>query len=159
MPAAAGGPGRRQRCHRRAQEDRTTTSRRHRRPSPNRRTFRSYSLHVDVPVVTIDAHILPKTGCRWHLPVEMASEHFKVWEDGVPQKIQSVTVSKAPITAVLLVEFAATNYTFMYDALNCVVHVRFQPAAAGLGGGGRVRYEDAHPGGLYPGQADHLRRA
>ena len=36
----------------------------------------------------------------------------------MPQKIQSVTISKAPITAVLLVEFAATNYNFMYDALN-----------------------------------------
>jgi len=29
-----------------------------------------------------------------------------------------VTISQAPITAVLLVEFAATNYNFMYDALN-----------------------------------------
>ena len=27
-------------------------------------------------------------------------------------------MSKAPITAVLLVEFASTNYNFMYDALN-----------------------------------------
>ena len=36
----------------------------------------------------------------------------------MPQKIQSVTKSKAPITAVLLVEFAATNYNFMVDALN-----------------------------------------
>jgi VWFA-related protein len=52
------------------------------------------------------------------LPVDVAKEHFKIWEDGVPQKIQSVTISKAPITAVLLVEFAATNYNFMYDALN-----------------------------------------
>ena len=48
----------------------------------------------------------------------MAKEHFKIWEDGVPQQIQSVTVSKAPITAVLLVEFASTSYQFMYDALN-----------------------------------------
>ena len=36
----------------------------------------------------------------------------------MPQQIQSVTMSQAPITAVLLVEFAATNYNFMYDALN-----------------------------------------
>ena len=27
-------------------------------------------------------------------------------------------MSQAPITAVLLVEFASTNYNFMYDALN-----------------------------------------
>ncbi len=77
-----------------------------------------YSLHVDVPVVTVDAHVLQKDGRPLALPVDVAKEHFKIWEDGVPQKIQSVTISKAPITAVLLVEFAATNYNFMYDALN-----------------------------------------
>jgi VWFA-related protein len=77
-----------------------------------------YSLHVDVPVVTVDAHVLQKDGRPLSLPVDVAKEHFKIWEDGVPQKIQSVTISKAPITAVLLVEFAATNYNFMYDALN-----------------------------------------
>ncbi len=77
-----------------------------------------YSLHVNVPVVTIDAHVMGKDGRPLDLPVDVVQEHFKVWEDGVPQKIQSVTKSKAPITAVLLVEFAATNYNFMYDALN-----------------------------------------
>ncbi len=59
-----------------------------------------------------------RTGARCRCPLDVAKEHFKIWEDGVPQKIQSVTISKAPITAVLLVEFAATNYNFMYDALN-----------------------------------------
>ena len=87
-------------------------------------------------MVTVDAHVLQKDGRPLALPVDVAKEHFKVWEDGVPQKIQSVTISKAPITAVLLVEFAATNYNFMYDALNCVVRLRLQPAAAGLGRGG-----------------------
>jgi VWFA-related protein len=77
-----------------------------------------YSLHVNVPVVTIDAHVIGKDGRPVPLSLEQVQDHFKVWEDGVPQQIQSVTVSKAPITAVLLVEFAATNYNFMYDALN-----------------------------------------
>lgn len=77
-----------------------------------------YSLHVNVPVVTIDAHVMGKDGRPLALPLDVVQEHFKVWEDGVPQKIQSVNISKAPITAVLLVEFAATNYNFMYDALN-----------------------------------------
>ncbi len=77
-----------------------------------------YSLHVNVPVVTIDAHVLGKDGRPVPLSLEQVQDHFRVWEDGVPQKIQSVTISKAPITAVLLVEFAATNYNFMYDALN-----------------------------------------
>jgi len=77
-----------------------------------------YSLHVNVPVVTIDAHVMGKDGRPVPLSLEQVQDHFKVWEDGVPQKIQSVTISKAPITAVLLVEFAANNYNFMYDALN-----------------------------------------
>jgi VWFA-related protein len=87
-------------------------------PRPKPTDNAEYSLHVDVPVVTVDAHVLQKDGRPLALSEDVAKEHFKVWEDGVQQKITSVTVSKAPITAVLLVEFAATNYNFMYDALN-----------------------------------------
>lgn len=77
-----------------------------------------YSLRVDVPVVTVDARVVTKDGRTLALPVNVAKEHFRVLEDGVPQQIQTVTQSEAPITAVLLVEFASTNYNFMYDALN-----------------------------------------
>jgi VWFA-related protein len=77
-----------------------------------------FSLKVDVPVVTVDARVVQKDGRPLALPPNVAKEHFKVLEDGVPQQIQSVTQSEAPITAVLLVEFASTNYNFMYDALN-----------------------------------------
>ena len=56
--------------------------------------------------------------CRWRCRPNVAKDHFRVLEDGVPQKIQSVTQSEAPITAVLLVEFSESNYNFMYDALN-----------------------------------------
>jgi VWFA-related protein len=87
-------------------------------PKPHPADVPQFSLHVDVPLVTVDAQVLMKDGRTLNLPIEQAQDHFKVWEDGVPQKITSVTISKAPITAVLLVEFAATNYNFMYDALN-----------------------------------------
>jgi VWFA-related protein len=87
-----------------------------RRPKPEDNP--QYSLKVDVPLVTVDAQLMMKDGRAIALPLEQAQEHFKVWEDGVPQKIQSVTISKAPITAVMLIEFAAVNYNFMYDALN-----------------------------------------
>jgi len=87
-------------------------------PRPKPADNPQFSLHVDVPVVTVDARVVQKDGRPLALPEEVAKEHFKIWEDGVPQQIQSVTVSKAPITAVLLVEFASTNYNFMYDALN-----------------------------------------
>src|ERR1035437_2491124 len=88
-------------------------------PKPKQPTDNpQYSLHVDVPVVSVDARVLQKDGRPLALPEQAAKEHFKIYEDGVPQQIQSVTMSKAPITAVLLVEFAPTNYNFMYDALN-----------------------------------------
>jgi len=87
-------------------------------PKPKPADNPQFSLHVDVPVVTVDARVVQKDGRPIALPVDVAKEHFKIWEDGVPQQIQSVTVSKAPITAVLLVEFASTSYRFMYDALN-----------------------------------------
>ena len=88
-------------------------------PKPKKQAdIPEYSLHVDVPVVSLDARVIAKDGRPLALPPNVAKEHFKVWEDGVPQKIQTVTQSEAPITAVLLVEFASTNYNFMYDALN-----------------------------------------
>ena len=117
MPAAAGGPGGDAgpiAVPKRNNTDEPPPPPKPKAPSDNPQ----YSLHVDVPEVTVDAQILMKDGRTMKLPAEQAQEHFKVWEDGVPQKIQSVTISKAPITAVLLVEFAATNYNFMYDALN-----------------------------------------
>jgi VWFA-related protein len=75
----------------------------------------SYSLKVDVPLVTVPVSVVTKDG--QFIP-GLKKENFKVLEDGVPQQITNFTVAEAPITAVLLVEFAATNYAFMIDALN-----------------------------------------
>jgi VWFA-related protein len=75
-----------------------------------------FSLRVDVPNVQVPVLVTTKDG--QFIP-GLKEDNFKVLEDGVPQKITTFkTVSDAPITAVLLVEFASTNYYFMYDALN-----------------------------------------
>ncbi len=37
-----------------------------------------YSLHVDVPVVSVDARVLQKDGRPLALPEEVAKEHFKI---------------------------------------------------------------------------------
>ena len=59
-------------------------------PKPKKQpTSREYSLHVDVPVVTVDARVVMKDGRPLALPPERCKEHFKVWEDGVEQKIQT----------------------------------------------------------------------
>jgi VWFA-related protein len=39
-------------------------------------------------------------------------------EDGVPQAVTKFSVTEAPITAVLLVEFASTNWYMLVDSLN-----------------------------------------
>jgi VWFA-related protein len=45
-------------------------------------------------------------------------ENFRVYEDGVPQKIEGFKRTEAPITALLLCEFAANSYYFIYDMRN-----------------------------------------
>jgi VWFA-related protein len=75
-----------------------------------------FSLRVDVPVVTVDtAVILQKT--HQFVP-GLKQSNFKIFEDGVPQQITGFQRIQAPITAVLLLEFAAKNYNFIYDMRN-----------------------------------------
>src|SRR5437899_11284446 len=74
-----------------------------------------YSIRVDVPLVNVDVLVMTKDG---QFISTLKKDNFKVLEDGVPQTISNFNVSEAPITAVLLVEFASTNYYFMVDALN-----------------------------------------
>ena len=73
-----------------------------------------YSLKVNVPLVNVDVLVTTKDG---QFVPGLKQDNFRVVEDGVPQNVTHFTVSKAPITAVLLVEFASTNYVFMIQAL------------------------------------------
>jgi VWFA-related protein len=76
----------------------------------------NFSLRVDVPEVTLDVGvILQKT--HEFVP-NLQPSNFRVYEDGVPQKVVGFQRTKAPITAVLLCEFASTNYWFVYDMRN-----------------------------------------
>ena len=74
-----------------------------------------YSIKVDVPLVNVDVLVTTKDG--QFIP-GLKKDNFRVLEDGVQQSVIDFDVSPAPITAVLLVEFASTNYYFMVDALN-----------------------------------------
>ena len=73
-----------------------------------------YSLKVNVPLVNVDVLVTTKDG--QFIP-GLKQENFRILEDGVAQDVTHFSVSKAPITAVLLVEFASTNYVFMMQAL------------------------------------------
>lgn len=73
-----------------------------------------YSIKVDVPLVNVDVLVTTKDG--QFIP-GLKKDNFRVIEDGVPQAVTNFNISEAPITAVLLVEFASTNYYFMVEAL------------------------------------------
>ena len=76
----------------------------------------NFSLRVDVPEVTLDVGvILQKT--HEFVP-NLQAANFRVYEDGIPQKVVGFQRTRAPITAVLLCEFASTNYWFVYDMRN-----------------------------------------
>ena len=73
-----------------------------------------YSIKVNVPLVNVDVMVTSKTG--QFIP-GLKKENFRVFEDGSEQQITNFTVAQAPITAVLLVEFASTSYFLLRDTL------------------------------------------
>ena len=76
----------------------------------------SYSLRIEVPEVTVDVGVLlEKTG---QFVPNLQPGNFRVYEDGVEQKVAGFKRVEAPITALLLCEFARTNYNFVYDMRN-----------------------------------------
>src|SRR5271157_4118207 len=87
-------------------------------PAPERpkkiENMPDYSIRVDVPIVNLDVLVTSKDGQT--IP-GLRQENFKIMEDGQPQKIATFGQTQAPITAVLLVEFASTNYDFEVEAL------------------------------------------
>ena len=75
--------------------------------------LQNYTLRVDVPVVNVDVSVqLDKT--RQFIP-GLKAGNFRVLEDGVPQRITEVRQTTAPITAVMLLEFAANSWAFIQD--------------------------------------------
>ncbi|WP_263353877.1 VWA domain-containing protein [Acidicapsa acidisoli] len=76
----------------------------------------SVSLHVDVPEVTVDVGVLLEKTHQF-VP-NLKAANFRVFEDGKEQKVIGFKRTEAPITALLICEFAATNYQFIYDMRN-----------------------------------------
>ena len=84
--------------------------------NPNNETF---SMRVDVPIVNLDVDVLLD---KTHQFVPgLKPDNFLVTEDGVEQKVQSVRLTKTPITAVMLLEFASNSYWFINDMQNAAV--------------------------------------
>jgi VWFA-related protein len=74
------------------------------------------SLRIEVPEVTIDVGVLLE---KTHQFVPgLKPENFRVYEDGVQQKVEGFKRTEAPITALILMEYAARGFAFRVDALN-----------------------------------------
>jgi len=74
------------------------------------------SLHVEVPEVTVDVGVLLEKTHQF-VP-NLKPGNFKVFEDGKEQKVIGFKRVEAPITALMICEFAATNYRLIYDMRN-----------------------------------------
>ena len=76
----------------------------------------NFSLRVEVPEVTVDVGVLLE---KTHQFVPgLKPGNFRVYEDGVAQKIAGFKRVEAPITALMICEFAANSYSFIYDMRN-----------------------------------------
>lgn len=82
----------------------------------NPKELSNFSLRVDVPVVTVDVGVLLQKTHQF-VP-NLQQTNFRVYEDGVAQPLIGFQRVQAPITAVLLLEFAANSYWFIYDMQN-----------------------------------------
>jgi VWFA-related protein len=76
----------------------------------------NFSLRVEVPEVTVDVGVLLEKTHQF-VP-NLKPSNFRVYEDGVEQKIAGFKRVEAPITALLLCEFASTSYWFINDMWN-----------------------------------------
>lgn len=78
----------------------------------------NFSLRVNVPEVTVDVGVLLQKSGQF-VP-GLKPSNFRVYEDGVEQKVSGFKRVEAPITALLLCEFAnsQSTYQFIYDMRN-----------------------------------------
>ena len=74
------------------------------------------TLQLNVPEVTVDVGVLLEKTHQF-VP-SLKPSNFRVYEDGVEQKVIGFKRIEAPITALLLCEFAANSYAFIYDMRN-----------------------------------------
>ena len=77
------------------------------------------TLHVNVPEVTIDVGVLLE---KTHQFVPgLKPSNFRVYEDGVQQKVEGFKRTEAPITALILMEYSARGMGFRIQALNAAL--------------------------------------
>jgi VWFA-related protein len=84
------------------------------RPPKNPPEIGTFSITKDVALVNVPVVVTTANG---QFVPGLQAGNFRVFEDGTEQKIANFNKSEAPITAVLLVEFADIPYQFLYDTM------------------------------------------
>jgi VWFA-related protein len=84
--------------------------------NPNGQT---YSITVNVPEVHLDVSVILDKNHQF-VP-GLKAGNFLVLEDGVEQKVETVRIAQTPITAVMLLEFAANNWYVINDMENAAI--------------------------------------
>ncbi|HXE09555.1 MAG TPA: VWA domain-containing protein [Acidobacteriaceae bacterium] len=79
----------------------------------------TYSLTVNVPEVHLDVSVILDKNHQFVPGLKPAN--FLVLEDGVEQKVETVRIQQTPITAVMLLEFAANNWYVINDMQNAAI--------------------------------------
>lgn len=75
----------------------------------------NFAVTKDVSLVSVPVMVATDKG---QFVPNLKAANFQVSEDGVPQKISNFSTVQAPITAVLLIEFADIPEQFLYDTLS-----------------------------------------
>jgi hypothetical protein len=104
---------------------------------------------------------LSTSACSWTKRQQfvpgLKPAQFLVLEDGVEQKVDNVRMTQTPITAVMLLEFAANSYWGYIQTMQQRVLQLLPVASAGrLRRGDHLRPEDPHPERLYEQQGHVL---
>ena len=69
---------------------------------------------TEVELVTISVVVQDKNG---NFIPDLKQEHFRILEDGVPQKIQRMETSEAAMTVALVIEFSRLFWQFLYQTM------------------------------------------
>jgi len=69
---------------------------------------------TEVDLVNLSVVVQDKDG---NFIPNLQKEHFRILEDGVPQKIQQIETSEAPVTVAMVIEFSNLYWEFLYQTL------------------------------------------
>ncbi len=74
------------------------------------------TFHVNVPEVTLDVGVMIEKTHQFYPGLKPSN--FRIYEDGVEQKVDGFRRTEAPITALILMEYASRGWWFRVQALN-----------------------------------------